>query len=38
MYKVQKRAIGMVSGLAPGSYKDKLKELGLATLEEGDIG
>jgi len=32
--KVQKRAIRMVSGLKSESYEDRLKELGLTTLEE----
>jgi ribonuclease P/MRP protein subunit RPP40 len=32
--KVQKRAVGMVSGLSGTNYKEKLKELGLTTLEE----
>jgi hypothetical protein len=32
--KVQKRAVGMVSGLGGTNYKEKLKELGLTTLEE----
>jgi hypothetical protein len=32
--KVQKRAVRMVSRLAPGSYMDRLKELGLLTLDE----
>jgi hypothetical protein len=32
--KVQKRAVGMVSGLGGTNYEEKLKELGLTTLEE----
>ena len=32
--KVQRRAVGMVSGLTAGSYEDKLAELGMVTLEE----
>ena len=32
--KVQKKAVGMVSGLISHSYEDRLKELGLQTLEE----
>jgi ribonucleases P/MRP protein subunit RPP40 len=32
--KVQKKAIGMVSGLRGHTYEDRLKELGLTTLEE----
>ena len=32
--KVQKRAINMVSGLRGNSYTEKLKEVGLPTLEE----
>ena len=31
--RVQERAIRMVSGLRPGSYEDKLCELGMLTLE-----
>jgi hypothetical protein len=32
--KVQKRAVSMVSGLSSAQYEDRLKELGLTTLEE----
>jgi len=32
--KVQRRAVNMVSGLRAGSYEEKLKELGITTLEE----
>jgi hypothetical protein len=32
--KIQRRAVNMVSGLKSKSYKDKLKELGMTTLEE----
>ena len=32
--RVQKRAVGMVSNIARGSYEEKLKELKLTTLEE----
>ncbi len=32
--RVQKRAVGMVSGLKGTTYKEKLEELGLTTLEE----
>jgi fructose/tagatose bisphosphate aldolase len=32
--KVQKRAVKITIGPAPGSYEDKLKKLGLTTLEE----
>jgi hypothetical protein len=32
--KVQKKAVGMVSGLRGATYEDKLKELDLTTLEE----
>jgi hypothetical protein len=32
--KVQKRAVGMVSGLKGRTYEEKLEELGLTTLEE----
>jgi hypothetical protein len=32
--KVQKRAVGMVSGLQGSSYEEKLEELDLTTLEE----
>ena len=32
--KVQKRAVNMVSGLRPGTYEEKLSELGLCSLEE----
>ena len=32
--KVQKRAVGMVSGLKGGTYAEKLLELGMVTLEE----
>ena len=31
---VQRRAIGMISGLGSGSYEDKLKDLGLQSLED----
>lgn len=32
--RVQKQAVKMVSGLRPGTYEEKLHELGLCTLEE----
>jgi hypothetical protein len=32
--KIQKRAVNMVSGLRAHTYEEKLKELGLTTLEE----
>jgi ribonuclease P/MRP protein subunit RPP40 len=32
--KIQRRAVNMVSGLKAGTYEEKLKELGLTTLEE----
>ena len=32
--EVQKKAVGIVSGLAAKTYEDKLKELGLQSLEE----
>jgi ribonuclease P/MRP protein subunit RPP40 len=32
--KVQKRAVGMVSGLKGRTYEEKIEELGLTTLEE----
>ncbi len=32
--KIQKRAVNMVSGLKASTYEEKLKELGLTTLEE----
>ena len=32
--RVQKRAVNMVSGLRPSTYEDKLRELGLSSLEE----
>ena len=32
--KVQKRAVGMISGLSGGSYEEKLAEIGLTTLEQ----
>ena len=32
--KVQQRAIRMISGLRASEYEDRLKELGLTTLEE----
>jgi hypothetical protein len=32
--KVQKRAVAMVSGLRSRDYEDRLKELGMTTLEE----
>jgi hypothetical protein len=32
--KVQRRAVKMISGLKATSYEDKLKELGITTLEE----
>ncbi len=31
---VQKRAVGMISGLRGRTYEDRLKELGIVTLEE----
>ena len=31
---VQKRVVRMTAGLKPGTYQDKLKELGLPSLEE----
>jgi ribonuclease P/MRP protein subunit RPP40 len=31
---VQKQAVGMVSGLSGGTYEERLRELGLTTLEE----
>jgi hypothetical protein len=34
LQKIQKRAIRMVSGLRSDIYDDKLRELGLTTLEE----
>ena len=34
MEKVQRKAIGMVSGLKAQTYEERLKELGLQTLEE----
>ena len=35
--KVQKRAVGMISGLVGGSYEEKLAEIGLTTLEQRRI-
>jgi hypothetical protein len=32
--KIQQRAIAMVSGMQGKSYEEKLRELGLTTLEE----
>jgi hypothetical protein len=32
--RVQKRAVGMISGLAGRTYEDRLKELWIVTLEE----
>jgi hypothetical protein len=32
--RVQKRAVGMISGLRGRTYEDRLKELGIVTLEE----
>ncbi len=32
--RVQKRAVGMISGLTGRTYEDRLKELGIVTLEE----
>jgi hypothetical protein len=32
--RVQKRAVGMISGLTGKTYEEKLKELGICTLEE----
>jgi hypothetical protein len=32
--KIQRRAVAMISGLQGSTYEDKLKELGLTTLEE----
>jgi hypothetical protein len=32
--KVQKRAVNMISGLKAKTYEEKLRELGLTTLEE----
>ena len=32
--KIQKRAVNMLSGLKASIYEEKLKELGLTTLEE----
>ena len=32
--KVQKRAISMTSGLSGSTYKEKLREVGLTSLEE----
>jgi hypothetical protein len=32
--KAQKRAVAMVSGLRTGHYEERLKELGMITLEE----
>ena len=32
--KVQRRAVRMISGLKATSYEEKLKELGISTLEE----
>lgn len=32
--KVQKRAVGMISGLRAKTYEDKLVELGITTLQE----
>ena len=32
--KVQRRAVGMISGLTGGSYEEKLAEIGLTTLEQ----
>ena len=34
---VQKRVVRMTAGLKPGTYQDKLKELGLPSLEERRI-
>jgi len=32
--KIQRRAVGMVSGLRTNTYEERLKEIGLTTLEE----
>jgi hypothetical protein len=32
--KVQRRAVNMISGLKARTYAEKLRELGLTTLEE----
>ncbi len=34
MNEYNKRAVGMISGLAGRTYEDRLKELGIVTLEE----
>jgi ribonuclease P/MRP protein subunit RPP40 len=32
--KVQRRAVGMIAGLKSRDYSERLKELGLTTMEE----
>jgi hypothetical protein len=32
--KVQKRAVSMINGLKPGTYEEKLKELGIQSLKD----